>query len=305
MADIVVAALYKFADLHDFEDMRPKLAAVCDEYGVKGTLLLAKEGINGTIAGSRRGIDAVLAYLHADPRLSDLAHKESFAEEPPFLRMKVRLKKEIVTLGRPEANPNEKVGTYVKPQDWNILISDPDVTVVDTRNDYEFAIGSFKGAIDPKTKSFREFPDYVAENLNPSKNKKVAMFCTGGIRCEKATAYMLDQGFEEVYHLEGGILKYLEETPAEESLWEGECFVFDERVAVGHGLELTDYELCRACRRPVSAEDRQSGKYEEGVSCPACHDEQTAENRARARARIHQVKLAEARNETHVGPRED
>lgn len=304
MANIVVAALYKFADLHDYQDLQPGLQGYCERHQVKGTLLLAKEGINGTIAGSRGGIDAVLAYLRSDPRLADLEHKESFAEEPPFLRMKVRLKKEIVTLGRPEANPNEKVGTYVKPEDWNILISDPEVTVVDTRNDYEYAIGTFKGAIDPNTRSFREFPDYVAENLDPEKHKKVAMFCTGGIRCEKSTAYLLEQGFEEVYHLQGGILKYLEEVPKEESLWEGDCFVFDERVAVSHGLELTDYGLCRACRRPVSDEDRLSDKYEEGVSCPACHDEQTPENRARARERIRQVKLAEARNQTHVGPHE-
>lgn len=241
----VVAALYKFAALNDYQQMREPLRERCDALGIKGTLILAEEGINGTIAGSRNGIDQILAYLKADSRLADLEHKESFFDDPPFYRMKVKTKKEIVTLGIDGINPNVEVGQYVEPKDWNALISDPDVVVVDTRNDYEYELGTFEGAIDPNTDSFREFPAYVAENLDPTKNKKVAMFCTGGIRCEKSTAFMLQQGFEEVYHLQGGILKYLEEVPKEDSLWNGDCYVFDNRVAVNHDLEKSDYSTLR------------------------------------------------------------
>ncbi|HZV61702.1 MAG TPA: rhodanese-related sulfurtransferase [Methylophilaceae bacterium] len=301
MSEIVVAALYKFASLPDFKDMQAPLLAQCNEYGIKGTLLLAQEGINGTVAGSRDGIDALLQYLRTDERLADIDHKESFAETMPFYRMKVRLKKEIVTLGVPGIDPNKKVGTYVPPKRWNSLISDPDVLVVDTRNAYEYEIGTFKGAIDPHTETFREFPEFVHKNLDPAKHKKVAMFCTGGIRCEKASAYMLEQGFEEVYHLQGGILKYLEEVPAEESLWEGECFVFDQRVAVKQGLELGDYALCHACRHPISPEDKLSPEYQEGVSCPYCYAQLSEEKRRSAAERQKQVELALQRGDVHLG----
>jgi len=301
MSKIVVAALYKFATLTDFEALQSRVLECCLANEIKGTLLLANEGINGTVAGSRGGIDALLAFLRADARLATLEHKESLADEMPFYRMKVRLKKEIVTLGVPGIDPNETVGTYVAPEDWNALISDPEVVLVDTRNDYEYEIGTFRGALDPNTTSFREFPAYVQENLDPAKHKKVAMFCTGGIRCEKASAFMLAQGFEIVYHLQGGILKYLEKVPAEQSLWEGECFVFDQRVAVGHGLELGTHESCRSCRHPVSPEDKTSPKYEAGVSCPHCFDALSDEKRASALERQKQVALARERGTDHIG----
>ncbi|MBD2691301.1 rhodanese-related sulfurtransferase [Anabaena catenula] len=278
---LVVAALYKFISLPDFAEIQEPLLSFCQEQGIKGTILLAPEGINGTIAGSRQAIDAVLGFLRDDTRFTDLEHKESYTETPPFERMKVRLKPEIVTLGIPEIDPNEKVGTYISPQEWNDLISDPEVTVIDTRNNYEISIGTFKRAENPQTQIFREFPEYVNEQLDPSKHKKVALFCTGGIRCEKASSYLLSQGFERVYHLKGGILKYLEEIPAEESLWEGECFVFDERVAVRHGLEEGSYELCFCCGHPIAEEDKTSPKYEEGISCPHCFDSLTEDKRTR------------------------
>jgi len=300
MSQIVVAALYKFVSLPDYKGKRDALLAYCQSQDVWGTLLLAEEGINGTIAGPRGGIDSVLAYLRADERLVDLEHKESFCEENPFLRMKVKLKKEIVTLGVEGVSPTNAVGQYVKPEDWNALISDPDVVVVDTRNDYECEIGSFKGAIDPQTESFREFPEYVEKNLDPAKHKKVAMFCTGGIRCEKSTSYMLEQGFDEVYHLQGGILKYLEEVPAEESLWEGECFVFDERVAVKHNLEVGQYDQCHACRHPITAEDKKSEHYVLGISCPKCVDKMSDEQRQRFAERQKQIDLANKRGVAHM-----
>ncbi len=298
---IVVAALYQFAPLTDYKSLREPLTQVAEEQGIKGTLLLAAEGINGTIAGSRTGIDNVLAWLRSDPRLANLEHKESFYDAQPFYRLKVRLKKEIVTLGVPGIDPNEQVGTYVSPREWNELLADPDVIVVDTRNDYEVGVGTFTGALDPDTKTFREFPEFVRNEMDPAKQKKVAMFCTGGIRCEKASALMLAEGFEEVFHLKGGILKYLEEVPESESLWQGECFVFDERVAVGHGLEPGTHELCRGCRMPVSPEDKESTAYREGICCPRCVAELTPEKEARLMERHHQSKLAEARNERHVG----
>jgi UPF0176 protein len=298
---IVVAALYQFARVRDCVALRDALEALCDAHQVKGTLLIASEGINGTIAGTRSGIDAVLAWLRADPCFAQLEHKESLHDAQPFYRMKVRIKKEIVTLGVPGIDPNLQVGRYVAPKDWNALIQDPDVVVVDTRNHYECEVGTFHGAIDPKTSTFREFPEYVDQHLDPARHKRVAMFCTGGIRCEKATSLMLAKGFQEVFHLQGGILKYLEEVPASESLWEGECFVFDERVTVGHGLVPGDYELCRGCRMPVSAEDRQSPDFQPGVCCPRCIDQLTDEKAARCAERHRQVKLAEARNEIHVG----
>ena len=302
MTDLVVAALYKFAPLPDFEELREPLSAICRDNGVMGTLLLAREGLNGTIAGTRAGIDAVLSHLRTDSRLADLEHKESHATQMPFHRMKVRLKKEIVTLGVAGVDPNRKVGHYVQPEDWNTLISDPEVLVIDTRNDYEVGIGSFAGAEDPKTETFRQFPEYVRQNLDPKKHRKVAMFCTGGIRCEKASSFMLEEGFEEVYHLQGGILKYLETVPEAESLWDGECFVFDGRVAVTHGLETGSYSECRSCRAPLSVSDRRSPLYERGISCHFCYHELTEEKRARNRERQRQVMLADERNQSHFGP---
>lgn len=297
----VVAALYKFAPLEDFAAMQKPLADLCEKNQVKGTLLLAHEGINGTIAGPRQGIDAVIAYLKSYPLLAELEHKESFSDEMPFYRMKVRLKKEIVTIGIPEVNPNIKVGSYVKPEDWNKIIADPEVIVLDTRNDYEVDVGTFKGAVNPNTKTFREFPEFVQKYLDPRKHKKVAMFCTGGIRCEKASSYMMMAGFEEVYHLEGGILKYLENVPVDESQWEGECFVFDQRVAVKHGLDEGDTELCHGCRRPLTPEDLSSPHYEPGVTCSYCHDVLTPKQLSRARERQFQIQLAKSRNEKHLG----
>ena len=298
---IVVAALYKFVTLEDYEALREPLLEVCRENGVKGTLLLAEEGINGTVAGSREGIEALLAHLKSDPRLADLEHKESIHEEPPFLRMKVKLKREIVTMGVPWVDPKREVGTYVAPEEWIALIEDPEVLLVDTRNDYECAIGTFKGAIDPNLQTFREFPDWVAENLDPAQHKKVAMFCTGGIRCEKASSYLLEQGFDEVFHLKGGILKYLEKVPENGTQWEGECFVFDERVAVDHHLEKGSYDQCFACRHPVSDEDMASPLYVKGVSCPHCADSKTSEQRERFAERQKQMDLARERGETHIG----
>jgi len=301
MTQFIVAALYKFATLSDIASMREEILHVCKEHHICGTLLLAKEGINGTIAGSRQGIDAILGFLRTYPPLKDLEHKESFANECPFYRMKVRLKKEIVTIGIPEVNPAEIVGTYLNPEEWNRVISEPDTILIDTRNDYEVKIGTFKGAIDPHTDSFREFPDYVKRRFDNQKHKKIAMFCTGGIRCEKASAYMKKLGFEEVYHLKGGILKYLEEMPEEKSLWQGECFVFDRRVAVKHGLALGSYELCPSCRHPINAEGKKSPKYIEGVACPHCHDTLSEEKKSAAAERHRQIKLAEARGEKHIG----
>jgi len=298
---VIVAAMYQFVRLPDFEAIQPKLLDFCREQGLKGTLLLAEEGINGTVAGSREAIDALLDYLKSDERLANLEHKESQSDELPFHRMKVKLKKEIVTMGQPNIKPIDTAEVRVEPKDWNALISDPDVLVIDTRNEYEFQIGSFKNAVSPDTTNFREFPDYVKQQLDPAKNKKVAMFCTGGIRCEKACAYMKEQGFDEVYQLNGGILKYLEEVKTEESLWEGECFVFDSRVSVDHELAEGSYHQCFACRRPISEEEMQSTEYQEGVSCPRCIDETTAEQRSNFGERQHQVELAEQRNEKHIG----
>jgi UPF0176 protein len=281
----VVVTFYKFVRLPDFAEKRDSLLSHCNAQGIKGTILLAAEGINGTIAGSHQAIDSVLSFLRSDPRLVDLEHKESSADSPPFDRMKVRLKKEIVTLGLPEIDPSDRVGTYVSPKDWNELISDPEVTIIDTRNDYEVTIGTFRGAQNPKTASFRQFPDYVRNHLDPTKHRKVALFCTGGIRCEKATSFMMAQGFQEVYHLKGGILKYLEEVPPEESLWQGECFVFDQRVAVREGLAAGTYEMCAGCGHPVSEADKSSPHYQEDVSCPFCFDRLAEEKRSRQEVR--------------------
>jgi UPF0176 protein len=297
MSEIVVAAFYKFAKLPDFQQLQAPFLEFCLSVNINGTILLAAEGVNGTVAGSRNSIDCLISFLKAEPRLHDIEHKESFTNEPPFDRMKVKLKKEIVPLGVSTVNPNELVGTYVSPEEWNELISDPEVIIVDTRNDYEVDIGTFKGAIDPKTKRFRDFPAFVCDTLDPDKHKKVAMFCTGGIRCEKASSYMLQQGFKEVFHLKGGILKYLEKIPADKSLWDGECFVFDQRIAVGNGLIVGDHEQCYACRHPVSPQDRESSKFRLGVSCPYCFDNLPEKTRSRAIERQKQNVLLKKRTE--------
>ncbi len=301
MSKYIVCAMYKFVALENFKEIRQPLLETMQANGIKGTLLLAHEGINGTVSGTREGINALLAYLNSDERINPISYKESLHDEQPFYRTKVKLTHEIVTMGVEGIDPRKTVGTYVKPKDWNALISDPDVTVIDTRNGYEIEIGTFKNAIDPKTETFREFPEYVAKELDPSKNKKVAMFCTGGIRCEKSTAYLKEQGFDEVYHLEGGILQYLEDVPKEESMWEGDCFVFDNRVAVNHDLEKSHYEQCYACRLPITEEDKQSDKYEPGVSCPHCFRTHTDDQIARFREREKQVQLAKERQQEHVG----
>ena len=301
MKSTLVCAMYKFVALEDYEAMRQPLLDVMLENGIKGTLLLAEEGINGTISGPKQGIESLLAWLNNDARLNPISFKMSEHSEQPFYRTKVKLKKEIVTMGVEGIDPRRTVGTYVKPQDWNELISDPEVTVIDTRNDYEIDIGTFEHAINPHTDSFREFPEYVSKTLDPKQHKKVAMFCTGGIRCEKSTAYLKEQGFDEVYHLEGGILKYLEDVPKSESLWKGDCFVFDNRVAVNHDLEKSDYEQCYACRLPITEQDMQSDLYESGVSCPKCYGTHTDEQIARFREREKQVMLANERQEAHVG----
>ena len=290
-----IAALYHFTRFDDPAALKPALLELCLAQEIKGTLLLAREGVNGTIAGPRAGIDAVLAHLRGLPGCADLEWKEATSETPPFPRMKVRLKKEIVTMGQPDVDPAAKVGHYVAPEDWNALIQSPDVAVIDTRNDYEVAIGTFEGAIDPQTKSFGEFPAWWEANKERFHNKKIAMFCTGGIRCEKSTNYLLGQGVEDVYHLKGGILKYLEEVPQEESTWDGECFVFDARVSVGHGLQEGPHVLCHGCRQPILPEDMKRPEYEHGVSCHNCFDQTSDWDKDRFRERQKQIKLAEAR----------
>ncbi len=290
-----VITFYKFVKLNNFEALRQPILELCRSQGIKGTILLALEGINSTVSGTDTALNALLSHLKQDPRLADLTHKTSWAEDQPFPRMKVKLKKEIVTLGQPDVSPTKQVGTYVDPKDWNQVIADPEVVVVDTRNTYEVDIGTFQGANNPQTESFREFPHYAKEQLDPTKHKKVAMFCTGGIRCEKASSYLLDQGFEQVYHLKGGILKYLEEVPAEESLWQGECFVFDQRVTVQHGLEPGNYTMCRGCGNPVSGEAMQSPHYVPGLSCPSCYAQLTDKQRMRFAERIKQRQLEKQR----------
>ena len=301
----LTTAMYHFVSLPHFKTFREPLLQFCLSKNIKGTLLLADEGINVTVAGPEKSILELLEYLKTDSlfegNFKDLGHKESWSDKHPFYRMKVKLKKEIVTLGVPNVSPTKMVGRYVKPQDWNSIISDPEVVLIDTRNDYEYAIGTFKNAINPKTNTFREFPEYVKTHFDPKKHKKVAMFCTGGIRCEKASSFMMTEGFNEVYHLEGGILKYLEEVKPEESLWQGECFVFDQRVAVKHGLEIGDYDQCYACRYTLSADDIQSHKYTPGISCPHCFDTHTSEKLKSLTERQKQVILAKERGIEHIG----
>lgn len=301
MSKVVISALYHFVILEDYADLRQPLLDLMLKNNIKGTLLLAREGINGTVAGSQESIDTLLSWFKMDSRLIDIRQKSSYDNKMPFYRTRVKLKKEIVTMGVEGIDPNHVVGTYVKPEDWNELISDPDVTLIDTRNDYEIGIGTFKNALSPDTETFRQFPDYVKQKMDPSKHKKVAMFCTGGIRCEKSTAYLKEQGFDEVYHLQGGILKYLEKVPEEESLWQGECFVFDNRVSVTHSLEKGRYDQCHACRLPISEEDKQNDKFIQGVSCHHCYDKKTDAQRKRFMQREKQVQLAKARGEEHIG----
>jgi len=309
MPQYLTASLYKFVDLPDFALMQSPLLDVCQQNQIKGTILLAQEGINGTIAGAAADVATVLAWLRSDPRLADLEHKESWASEPPFYRMKVRLKAEIVTMHVAGLNPALTAGQYIKPRDWNALISEDDVVVVDARNDYEVAIGTFAGALDPKTKSFSDLPAWIEEQSKPGnalaavdgKKPRVAMFCTGGIRCEKSTALLRQQGFEDVYHLQGGILKYLEQVPQTQSLWQGECFVFDERVSVGHGLVPGPLELCRSCRRPLGEREKSSPKYELGIACEYCFDAKTDAQKRGFAERQRQVELARSRNRLHVG----
>ena len=301
MSTTVIIALYQFTKLPDYCELREPLLAFCKKLGIKGTLLLAEEGINGTIAGPRQAIDQVIAYLKADARLAALTYKESYDDNNPFYRMKVKLKKEIVTLGVDGIDPTDTVGTYVPPSEWNALIEDPEVLLIDTRNEYEVSIGSFKDAVNPHTKSFREFPDYVKQQCDPKQHKKVAMFCTGGIRCEKASAFMLEHGFAEVYHLEGGILNYLKQVPEKNSLWWGECFVFDNRVTVDHDLNKGGYDMCHACRQPIDDQDQQSRYFELGVACPYCYDTLTDQQRTRFTERQKQMALAKQRGEKHIG----
>lgn len=306
-APVIVAALYKFAPVPDPEAQRGPLTTITRKAGLTGTILLAPEGINGTVSGDRIGLQKLLTWLRQQPGFEDLRPKYSFAESHTFYRMKVRLKKEIVTMGQPDVDPRNSVGRYVPPQDWNALISDPDTLVIDTRNHYEVAVGSFEGAVDPKTDSFREFPEWVDDYLErlPNPPKNIAMFCTGGIRCEKSTSYLVSRGFKNVFHLEGGILKYLETIPETESKWQGECFVFDHRVSVGHGLSPGAYDMCHACRMPITEDDKNHPHYEAGLSCPACFETITPEQRERFAERQKQIQLARARGEEHIGRVQD
>jgi len=297
----IVCALYKFVRLKHPQKLQKPLLELMLNKSVRGTLLLATEGINGTIAGSRANVDAVLDWLRSQPEFSGLECKESIAAEPPFKRSRVKIKKEIVTMGVDDIDPGRSSGTYVDAAQWNQLITDPDVLVIDTRNDYECEVGSFRGAVNPKTESFREFPEYVENHLLGEKHRKIAMFCTGGIRCEKSTAFLMQQGFEEVYHLRGGILKYLETVAEDQSLWHGECFVFDDRVTVDHQLERGSYDQCHACRRPITESDKLSEHYIAGASCPRCYLDISADKQARLLEREKQMQLARMRGEAHMG----
>ncbi len=305
MPRYLIAALYKFVPLDAGPALQARLKSLCTENDVTGTLLLAREGINGTIAGPEDGLRTVLEGLRALPGCAGLEHKESWADEQPFLRLKVRLKREIVTMGVPDIDPVDGVGTYVEPEDWNDLIRAPDVVTIDTRNDYEVRIGQFDGAVNPHTASFRDFPEWFRQFRAERPNTRIAMYCTGGIRCEKATAFVKAQGIDEVFHLKGGILKYLETVDPADSLWQGECFVFDRRIAVGHGLAPGTHDTCHGCREPLAPEDLKSPLYVDGVSCPHCHDARSQEQQARYAERHRQEQMAETRGERHVGRRTD
>ena len=301
--EILVAALYKFVEIDDLLSLQSNLYEICEKNNIMGTILIANEGINGTISGKTNEINQTISLLKSDKRFTNIEIKYSSSDKQPFHRMKVRLKKEIVTIGLPEINPNKKVGTYVKPDDWNDLISDPNVVVIDARNKYETKIGSFQNALDPETSSFREFPNWVKKfkSYKENANKKIAMFCTGGIRCEKASSLMKEEGFEDVYHLQGGILKYLETIDKENSLWNGECFVFDQRVCLTDELEVGSYKMCFACRMPITEEEMQNEKYIEGISCIYCYDKTTKEKKERFGSRQKQILLAKERGEKHLG----
>lgn len=301
--EILVAALYKFVEIDDLLSLQSDLHEICEKNNIMGTILIANEGINGTISGKTNEINQTISLLKSDKRFTNIEIKYSSTDKQPFHRMKVRLKKEIVTIGLPKINPNKKVGTYVKPDDWNDLISDPNVVVIDTRNKYETKIGSFQNALDPETSSFREFPNWVKKfkSYKENANKKIAMFCTGGIRCEKASSLMKEEGFEDVYHLQGGILKYLETIDKENSLWNGECFVFDQRVCLTDELEVGSYKMCFACRMPITHEEMQNEKYIEGISCIYCYDKTTKEKKERFGSRQKQILLAKERGEKHLG----
>ncbi len=302
---ILVAAFYTFVDWNDFKDLKLRLESVCEKAGTLGTILLAPEGINGTISGTDQGIQEVLEFLWQDDRLTDLAPKYSMTRNKTFYRMKIKLKKEIVSMGVPETKPVAITGAMVPPKEWNKVIEDPEMLIIDTRNDYEYSIGTFRNALNPNTTSFREFPEWVEKELKPllvnNKEKKVAMFCTGGIRCEKASSYLLGIGFDEVLQLEGGILKYLEEIDPNDSQWEGECFVFDERVSLKHGLIKGDYDMCHACRMPIDENDKTSQHYVEGVSCPRCYDFHSKEKKEGFTERQKQIQIAKKQNKTHIG----
>jgi len=304
-SEVLVASFYQFIDWQDFKTLKLELEAICEKKNILGTILLAPEGINGTISGEKKSIESVINFLKKDPRMKTLEPKYSIAYGKTFYRMRIKLKKEIVSMGIHATKPAKKTGTKIHARDWNQVLLDPEVIIIDTRNDYENSIGSFKGSIDPKTKSFREFPEWVEKKLKPlmdKKNeKKVAMFCTGGIRCEKASSYLLDSGFNEVLQLNGGILKYLEEIDPEESLWEGECFLFDERVSIQHGLIEGNYSMCHACRMPIDESDMKSEHYIEGISCPNCFGTHSEERKKRFAERQKQISLAKKRNESHIG----
>jgi UPF0176 protein len=305
MSNYLVTAFYHFAKNEKYVELQQPILKFCQKQHLKGTILLASEGINGTIAGNKEGVDLFHDFIKNNGLFNglfkNLEHKESWSKENPFYRMKVKLKKEIVALGVEGVSPIKQVGQYVRPEDWNELISDPDTIIIDTRNDYEVDIGTFKNAINPNTKTFKEFPEYVDKNLDPTKHKKIAMFCTGGIRCEKATSLMLEKGFNEVYHLQGGILKYLEKVPEKDSLWDGECFVFDQRVAVKHNLIEGDYDQCYACRHPLSPNEMKSTQYKPGISCPYCINQLSHEKKHSLKERQRQMELAKLRGELHIG----
>lgn len=301
MASTVVAAFYKFVALPNHAQLQAPIESYCRSHGVEGNVLLADEGINATVAGPRQSIDSFLGFLRQQPEFYDLEHKESLCEHPPFHRLKVRLKNEIVTIGDKSVSPTAVVGTYVDPQDWNALLADPDVILIDTRNSYETRLGTFAGAVDPHINNFTDFPNWVKQNLDPTQHRKVAMFCTGGIRCEKASSLLLRDGFAQVFHLKGGILKYLEDVPPEQSEWNGECFVFDQRVSVDQSLQPGSYKLCYGCQEPVSAQDVQSNEFEQGVCCPRCIAGLAEGVIARRRERARQVELAQTRGQRHIG----
>ena len=298
-------AFYQFVSLKNIDQLQAFILKFCKKNSIKGTILLASEGINGTISGDEKKIQKFIEFIKEDSffknNFKNLEHKESWASKNPFYRMKVRLKKEIVALGVEGVSPAKMVGQYVNPEDWNALIKDPNTIVIDTRNNYEVDIGTFKNSINPHTDSFREFPTFVKKNLKDNKQKKVAMFCTGGIRCEKATSLMLEKGFEDVYHLKGGILKYLENIPKEKSLWEGECFVFDQRVAVTHGLDEGQYDQCYACRHPLSPEELESDQYSKGISCPYCFNKLSDKKKAGVTERQKQIMLSKSKGVNHIG----